>query len=352
MLGNKHFYNRTMRKVIVAFGSMFNDIVLQRYTANGETAKTHFKVPLSYGAKEKYITRITSDPNLTKAVQSVVPRISFELSGLDYDTTRKQISSVMNFAANTSNPTATSGTRNLKTQYVPVPYNFQFNMSLYVRNTEDGTQILEQILPFFTPDFTVTVDFISDMDQKYDMPVVLTSVTPSIEYEGDMTTTRLIIWDLTFTAKGYIWPPVKEGKIIRQANTNLYIETASKSAQKVFVDYANNSFNVASGKSNYFLDEETIFATKTTDGKNIDVKGDLAFFSNSNNGIVVVSNINTLLKANDIIEGVTSHASYTVTKVENEPLKTVIIITQPDPATANAEDEYGFSETITEFPFT
>ena len=347
MLGNSHFYNRTMRKVIVAFGSMFNDIVLQRYTADGVTAKEHFKVPLSYGAKEKYITRITSDPNLTKAVQSVVPRISFELSGLDYDTTRKQLSSVMNFAANT----ATSN--NLRTQYVPVPYNFQFNMSLYVRNTEDGTQILEQILPFFTPDFTVTVDFISGMEQKYDMPVVLTSVTPSIDYEGDMTTTRLIIWDLTFTAKGYIWPPVKEGKIIRQANTNLYIETATKTSQKVFInDWANNHSNVTTGKSNYFIDEETIFATKTTDGKNIDVKGDMAYFSNSNTVIVIIRNLNTLLKANDIIEGVTSHASYTVKSVDKEPLRTVIITTTPDPATANAEDEYGFSETITEWPLT
>jgi hypothetical protein len=226
-------------------------------------------------------------------------------------------------------------------------------MSLYVRNTEDGTQILEQILPFFTPDFTVTVDFISGMEQKYDMPVVLTSVTPSIDYEGDMTTTRLIIWDLTFTAKGYIWPPVKEGKIIRQANTNLYIETATKTSQKVFInDWANNHSNVTTGKSNYFIDEETIFATKTTDGKNIDVKGDMAYFSNSNTGIVIISNLNTLLKANDIIEGVTSHASYTVKSVDKEPLRTVIITTTPDPATANAEDEYGFSETITEWPLT
>jgi len=344
MLGNAHFYNRTMRKVIVAFGSMFNDIVLQRYTANGVTSKEHFKVPLSYGAKEKYITRITSDPNLTKAVSSVVPRISFELSGLDYDTTRKQLSSVMNFSANTST--------NLKTQYVPIPYNFQFNMSLYVRNTEDGTQILEQILPFFTPDFTVTVDFISDMDQKYDMPVVLTSVTPSVDYEGDMTTTRLIIWDLTFTAKGYLWPPVKAGKIIRSANTNLFIETSSKGSQKVYVDWANNHSNVSTGESNYFVDVETIFATKTTDGKNIDISGDMAYFSNSNTGIVVISNLNTLLKANDIIVGATSHASYNVTSVDSEPLKTVIITTTPDPATANVEDEYGFSETIYEWPNT
>lgn len=336
MLGNQHFYNRTMRKVIVAFGTMFNDILVKRYTLDGSIAKEEFKVPLSYGPKEKYITRITSDPNLTKSVNSVVPRISFELSGLTYDSSRKQLSTLQNFAANTST--------NIKTQYVPIPYNFDFNLSIYVRNTEDGTQILEQILPFFTPDFNVTVDFVPSMDQKYDMPVLLNSVSPSIDYEGDGTTTRLILWDLSFTAKGYIWPPVKEGKVIRQANTNLYIETSSRTSQKVFVDYPNGS--------GYFSDEETVFIKTTTNGENKDITGDLAYFSNSNTGIVVINNLTSLLEANDIIVGATSNASYNVTSVDSEPLKTVIIITTPDPISANAEDDFGFTETITEWPNT
>ena len=336
MLGNSHFYNRTIRKVVVAFGTMFNDIVIKRYTANGVESKEAWKVPLSYGAKEKYITRITSDPNLTKSVNTVVPRISFDLTGMEYDSSRKQLSTLQNFSANTST--------GIKTQYVPIPYNFEFSLSLYARNMEDGTQILEQILPFFTPDFNVTVDFISDMNQHYDMPVILNSVTPSVDYEGDGTTTRLLIWDLTFTAKGYIWPPVKSGKVIRQANTNLYIETQNRTSQKVFVDYANGS--------GYFSDEETIFVTTNLDGDTRDVKGDLAYFSNSNTGIVVVNNLNKLIEANDIIVGATSNASYNVSSVDSEPLKTVIITTTPDPASANANDNYGFTETIEEWPFT
>lgn len=330
MLGNAQFYNRTIRKVVVAFGTLFNDITLQRYTLDGATKKEVFRVPLSYGSKEKYLTRITSDPNLTKSVATVVPRISFELTGMSYDTSRKQVSTLQNFSANTAT--------GIRTQYSPIPYNFDFSMSIYVRNTEDGTQILEQILPFFTPDFNVTVDFVPSMDQKYDMPVLLNSVANEVDYEGDMLSTRLIIWNLEFTAKSYIWPPVKSGEIIRQANTSIFIDTQSRTSQKVFVDKANGS--------GYFADEETIFVTAR------DITGDVSYFSNSNTGILVISNLNKLLEANDIVVGATSNASYTVTSVDTNPLRAVLIITTPDPITANVDDEFGFSETIFEWPNT
>lgn len=215
MLQNRHFYHRTIRKVVVAFGTLFNNIQLIRYTKDLSQEKERFRVPLSYGSKEKYITRLFSDPNLIKSVSIVVPRISFELTGISYDPGRKQISTIRNFSANNS-------TR-LNTQFVPIPYNFDFSMSIYVRNTEDGTQILEQILPYFTPDFNVTVDFIPGMDQKYDLPIILNSVNTTTDYEGDFSSTRYITWDLDFTAKGYIWPSLNTGKYIRQANTNIII---------------------------------------------------------------------------------------------------------------------------------
>jgi hypothetical protein len=200
MLNNPHFYNRTIRKVVVAFGTLFNDIQVVRFTKDGQP-QMRMMVPLSYGAKEKYLTRITTDPTLTKSVNTVVPRMSFNLDSLNYDLSRKKQTTLQNFSYTTAG--------GLKTQYAPVPYNFDFSMSIYVRHTEDGTQILEQILPFFTPDFTVTVNFIDGMCQTYDMPVILNSVTNNTDYEGDMMTTRLITWDLQFTAKGYIWPAVK-----------------------------------------------------------------------------------------------------------------------------------------------
>jgi len=220
MLGNAHFYNRTIRKVVVGFGTLFNDIQLIRYTRDMATEVERFKVPLSYGAKEKYLTRLASDPDLTKSIAITVPRISFDMVGMSYDSSRKGVTTNRNFSLGTNNTS-------LKSQYGPIPYNFDFNLSVYVRNTEDGAQIMEQILPFFTPDFTVTMDFIPGMDQKYDMPIILNSVSTTTDYEGDMMSTRLILWDLTFTAKAFIWPPVKTSEMITTSTANTYLNFAN-----------------------------------------------------------------------------------------------------------------------------
>jgi len=306
MLGNAQFYNRTIRKIVVAFGTVFNDIILQRMKSDGTTKSTVFKVPLSYGAKEKYLTRITSDPSLTKAIQTIIPRISFEMVGMTYDTGRKLNTLTQNFAANTSTT--------VKTQYRPVPYNFDFNLSIYVRNTEDGTQILEQILPFFTPDFTVTVNFIPEMNQKYDMPIVLNSVNSTVDYEGDMMSTRLIMWDLTFTAKSYIWPPVKSGKYIRQANTNIFIDSESKSSQKVTTNFD------PTNPDRLLLDGETIRVVAR------DVIGTVKQFTNVANSKLVATDLNKLLEAGDIVTGDSSNATVTISSVESGPLKAAALV--------------------------
>lgn len=329
MLGNAFFSHRTIRKVVVAFGTMFNDIIVTRTTLS-EVKKEYFKVPLSYGPKEKYLTLITSDPTLTKSISIIVPRISFNLDGLSYDPTRKQMTTIQNFSANTSTAA--------KTQYAPVPYNFEFSLSIYVRNTEDGTQILEQILPFFTPDFTATVDFIPSMDQKYDLPVILNSVNSSVDYEGDMSTTRTIIWDLSFTVKGYIWPPVKSGEIIRQANTNIFYQPQSLDGQVVYVDYANGT--------GQYLQSETL----RVDAR--ELYGRVLYFSNSNTGTLIATSLNKLLEVGDVVIGDTSNASFTISTIETSPLKQTAIVTTPDPSNALPDDDYGFNDTITYWPNT
>ena len=338
MLGNNHFNNRTIRKIVASFGTLFNDIITVRYNKAG-VEQDRFKVPLTYGSKEKYMTRIMSDPTLTKSIATIVPRISFNLEGLSYDTSRKQVTTLQNFSYSTN-----SG---LKTQYAPVPYDFNFSMSIYVRNTEDGTQIIEQILPFFTPDFTVTVDFIAEMGKNYDMPIILNSVNTSTEYEGDLSSTRLIIWDLDFTVKGYIFPPVKSnqkgliGAWSSTANaygsviTNIYTDNQKKTAQKVAVDYANGN--------NIFVSAETIRVTDK------DTTGKVIYFGNNSLGILIVGELNNLLEVNDVIVGDYSNANYKVKSLDEGRLQSVKIVTQSDPLNAAPDDEFGFSDTITEY---
>lgn len=341
MLGNKHYYNRTIRKVVVAFGTLFNDIDVIRYTKDGVTPKEKFKVPLNYGPKEKYLQVVTSDPTLTKTVSSVIPRISFELNGMSYDSSRKQQSTLQNFSTNDAGK--------LNTQYLPVPYDFNFSLSIYVRNIEDGTQILEQILPFFTPDFTVTVDFIPNMDQKYNMPVLLNSVNTTIDYEGDLFTTRLIVWDLEFTVKGYLWPAVKEpeGGLIGaysnvsgqygKAITNIYLDKRETTTQQVYVDYANGN--------NVFTTGETIRVPTR------DIFGTVVYFSNNSTGTLIVENLNNFIEVGDVVEGDYSGAKYTVDTVDLNPYKAVTISVSSDPLGALPNSAFGFSETITHYSY-
>ena len=332
MLGNSHFYNRTIRKIVVAFGTLFNDLELVRYSRDGNTAYERFKVPLSYGPKEKYITRLASDPDLLKSFGTIVPRISFNLEGIEYDSSRKQMTLNKNFTATSSN---------LYYQYSPVPYNFEFALSIFVRNTEDGTQLIEQILPFFTPDFTVTVDLIKEMDKKYDLPIILNSVTSEVDYEGDMTTTRLIVWNLTFTVKSFLFPPVKDamaGGLITKANTNIYIDSRIKDSQKVYVDFANGN--------GVFTTGETIRV------ENKPITGTVTYFSNNSTGILIVENMSDFLVEDYVISGDYSGAVYTIDTVDLTPLKAVAIVTTPDPIDASPNDDYGFIETVTEWPDT
>jgi len=247
MLGNPHFYHRSIRKMVVTFGTLFNDLEIVRFTSTGEP-KERFKVPLTYGPKEKYIIRGQSDPTLTKSVATVIPRMSFNLDSLSYDSSRKQVTTLKNFSSYGDAVNA---------QYVPVPFNFEFTLSILTRNTEDGTQILEQILPFFTPDFTVTIDFIQSMNQVFDVPIILKSVTSNVDYEGNFDSSRVIIWDINFTAKGFIWPPVSSTGFIRQANTSISTDMTGQSIPLVSIKTTPNPIDAEPDDEYGFIDTIT-----------------------------------------------------------------------------------------------
>jgi len=221
-----YFYHQTSRKMVVAFGSLFNNIEVRR-TDSSDAVTEVVKIPLSYGPKDKMLVRISQDPSLNPKVALTVPRMGFELTSMTYDGVRK---------LNTMGRNVKKGTTGLKKQYNPVPYNWDFSLYVFVKNAEDGTQILEQILPFFTPDFTVTMTLISGMTVKMDIPLVLNSVTSEDSYEGDFATRRSIIWTLSFLMKGFLYPSVTDNaKIITSSVVDTHLMSAATATDPIYV---------------------------------------------------------------------------------------------------------------------
>jgi hypothetical protein len=173
------------------------------------------KVPLTYGPKEKVLARLDQNPEMLNQVGIVLPRISFEMTTLEYDSTRK-----LNTLNKITKQSATAGTDDeVKYQYQPVPYDIQFEMNILVKNAEDGTRIVEQIVPYFTPDFTVSVNLVPEVDGPRDIPIILNSITSQDQYEGSFEQRRALIWTLNFTMKGYLYGPTKKSKLIKLAET-------------------------------------------------------------------------------------------------------------------------------------
>ncbi len=195
---------------------MFNNIVVSRKTSAGVVDK-RIKVPISYSPRDKLLARIETDPNLRKPDAISLPRMGFEMTSMTYAGERK-LNTIKKFTA-----AGTNG-NNRTIMYAPVPYDVNFQLSIMVKNAEDGTQILEQILPFFTPEWTNTVQLIDDMDIKLDIPLVLVSVSSDDTYDGDFETRRALIWTLDFTMKCYFFGPTKTKKLIKLANVNFFID--------------------------------------------------------------------------------------------------------------------------------
>ena len=210
-----HFYHETIKRSVSVFGTMFNNISIKR--SDG----TLMKVPLAYGPRQKWIARLQQVDLSTTRTALSLPRMGFELTSIEYDSTRKLTKRTQLKKSLASNP------NNMQYQYSPAPYNLGFSLSVLVKNTDDGLQIIEQIMPYFTPDYTVTINTIPDMGDKRDIPITLTGITQTDDYDGDLTTRQVLRYDLSFVMKNYIYGPVRDSDIIRTVKARTYIETGS-----------------------------------------------------------------------------------------------------------------------------
>jgi hypothetical protein len=206
----------TIRKYVILFGTLFDSIYINRKNNAGETVQT-LKIPLNYGPKEKFLARLNSDSTLSQSTAVTLPRMAFDMTTMNYAAERKQNT------INRLTKAYTSDNNKVSYQYAPVPYDFTFSLYVMVKNADDGTQIIEQILPYFTPEWTATVNLVPGIDGKFDIPIILNDVSMEDTYEGNFETRRAIIYTLTFTMKGWLFGPTKTSDIIKEINVDIRI---------------------------------------------------------------------------------------------------------------------------------
>lgn len=208
MFGQTNFYHAIIKKSIATFGSIFNNIYINR---ESDTVVNHIKVPLTYGPKDKMLTHLRGDPNLDKQAAVVLPAISFEIVTITPNRQEKLCTLQKIVKKDETNY------NKLLRQYTAVPYIITFRLHIISKNVEDGNKILEQILPYFTPDWTPTVELVPEMDENRDTPITLQSIALEDNYEDDFKKRREVIWTLNFSLKTWFYGPIQPKPIIKFA---------------------------------------------------------------------------------------------------------------------------------------
>lgn len=337
-----YFYHGLIRKYVIYFGTLFNDISIERTDSSYNTIQD-FVVPIAYGPRQKFIARLEQDPTLNKSVALTLPRMSFEIVDFDYDPSRKLPSTGKILKQ------STNYTGKLDSVYNPVPVNIKFALAIYTRNAEDGFKIFEQILPYFTPEWTSTLNILPEMDLKVDVPVVLNDINMVDKYEGSYEdlSRRYIVHTLTFTMKGYLFGPTTRSDIIRRSIVNLYnnqnVKTANLTIQNYvtqfkpgdFVYQTNGSTQTATG---------TVKEANTTFLYVINVNGK---FNTANNVLCgnsnAVGDVSAVSSADTVSEVITVRPGLTSAGKPTANLDLSIDLNQ-----IKSTDDYGINISISE----
>ena len=329
MLGT-YFYHEILRKTVISFGTLFNDIHIRHKDQSGKSI-SNMKVALAYGPMQKFLARIEQQADLNRATALTLPRMSFEMTNIAYDATRK--------ASITQTFKASDGT-NLRKVFMPVPYNIGFELNILVKLNDDALQIVEQILPFFQPSFNLTVDLVSVIGEKRDISVVLDNISFQDDYEGDFATRRALIYTLNFTAKTYLFGPVAdtpEGlikKVQLDYHTNVDRENARRELRYVATPQARKDYDTDATSSI----QTEISASQT----NITVTNSGVFALRDR--IIIDSEI---MRVNQIVDGTTigvDRAIDSTIAVAHQQGSIINKLTAADDALVDPDDSFGFNE--------
>jgi hypothetical protein len=332
MFSSTPFYHKLLRKYVTIMGNMLDDITIVRRDSNNVELQ-RIRVPVKYGPKENWVSRLEGDPDLMKETQLTLPVISYEISGVTYDKPRQQNALLRMARGNTATRVASS--------YMHTPYDIDFTVSIYARNTDDANQITEQIWPYFNPDYTVTITPIAELGFLKDIPVIMKGSEQSITYEGPASdTVRYVNWTLNFTMKAYFFGPITTPKIIRKSIANIFNDPSLVRGYIIRI-------NTDTGNNGTFTMMDTIF--QGDDYKTARAYGIVTSWDQQNQKLTIGAaqgNFN----ANQVIRAVSTNATYNIVSFDATPLKLTKIVIEPDPITANPGDDYGYTETVTEYP--
>ena len=328
MLGT-YFYHEILRKTVIGFGTLFNNINVRHKDASGTTFST-LKVPLAYGPMQKFLARIQQQPELDRETAITLPRLSFEMQGLQYDPTRK---------TGIAQTFLTRNGTNAKKVYMPVPYNVAFELSIMSKLSDDALQILEQIVPYFQPSFNITINLISSIGEKKDIPIVLESINYSDQYEGGFESRRTIVYTLSFTAKTYLFGPVADNPegLIKKVDVDYYTSTNIKTARR------NIRYSATpTAKQNYDDDTATVvdgaISEKVTTFK-VSVTTDLA----ANQRIIIDTEIMFIRSIAG--QNITVYRAYDNTiAAKHEHNAAIGVLSAVDNASIEFGDDFGFDE--------
>ena len=333
MLGT-YFYHEILRKTVIGFGTLFNNIHIRHKTDGGGNFSV-MKVPLAYGPMQKFLARIQQQPDLDRETAISLPRISFEMGGIQYDPSRK---------TGLAQTFLTKSGTNAKKVYMPVPYNVAFELSIMSKLSDDALQILEQIIPYFQPSFNITVNLVESIGEKKDIPIILESVNYSDSYEGSFDSRRILIYTLAFTAKTYLFGPVADSPegLIKKVDVDYYTSTNTVTAKR------NVRYSVTpQAKQNYDDDEATVVdgaISKDVTEFNVSASTDLSV----NDRIIIDTEIMFIRSING--KKITVFRGYDDTiAAKHEHNASIGVLNTVDDAQVEFGDDFGFNETVSFF---
>jgi len=323
-----YFYHQILRKTIISFGTLFNNITIEKKDDNDNTFST-VKVPIAYGPTQKFLARLTQQADLNRPVEIQLPRMSFEFNGISYDPQRK-LTTTQTFQA------VDKDDNKIKETYMPVPYNMNFELSIYTKINDDMLQIIEQILPYFQPEYSLTVDLVKELGEKRDIPIIINNIKMSDDYEGDFSKRRSLVYTVSFTAKTYLFGPVTDASknIIKKASVEYLAGTPKRYERDV-------TYSVVPTATKSYTDNQV--TTLAENVSNDEVEITLASASGiAKNNIITVSNESMLVESVDGNE-VKVVRGYANTTITNHVSGTgVQLVVEADNALIEPGDEFGF----------